>query len=115
MIISSKNTKKVAEESKLFCAIFRNAVGSNSTLCQFCTCWVHERCNGIRHKVEKSHVILKRWVPLTINYCLTYFDASRSSASGDITNFICQMKSRDHTIKGHSTLWVGDSSGVLPA
>ena len=22
------------------------------------------------------------------------------------------MKSRDHTIKGHSTLWVGDSSGV---
>lgn len=65
MIISSKNTKKVAEESKLFCAIFRNAVGSNSTLCQFCTCWVHERCNGIRHKVEKMAYLNERYVQIS--------------------------------------------------
>ena len=46
MMISSEIAGKVRKEWKFSCAVCRNVLGNNSILCQFCNCWVHERCSG---------------------------------------------------------------------
>ena len=46
--------KKVTIEGRFPCAVCRNGVESNSTLCQFCRCWVHKRCSGIRGKLKED-------------------------------------------------------------
>ena len=52
MIISSENGGKVTIEGRCLCAVCRKGVGSNSFFCQFCRCWVHKRCSGVRGKVK---------------------------------------------------------------
>ena len=48
MVISFENAGKVTMEGKFPCVVCRKVVGINSILCQFCKCWVHTRCSGIR-------------------------------------------------------------------
>ena len=52
MMISGENAGKVTIKGKFLCAVCRKDVGSNSILCQFCRCWVHKRCSGIRGKLK---------------------------------------------------------------
>ena len=52
MMITSENVGKVTIEGNFPCAVCRKGVGSNSIHCQFCRCWVHKRCHGVRGKLK---------------------------------------------------------------
>ena len=47
----SENAGKDTIEGIFLCAVCRKGVGINSTLCQFCSCWVH---SGIRGKLKED-------------------------------------------------------------
>ena len=53
-MISSENAKMVIMEGKFPCAVCRKGVVINSILCQFCRCWVHKGCSGIRGKLKED-------------------------------------------------------------
>ena len=57
-MINSENAGKVTVEGKFPCAVCRKGVGSNSSLCQFCRCWVHKGCGVIRAKLNKKSVTI---------------------------------------------------------
>ena len=50
----SENAGMNAIEAKFPCVIYRNGVGSNSTLCRLCRFWVHKRSNAIRGKLVED-------------------------------------------------------------
>ena len=52
IVMSRENVGKVIEEDKFSCFVQGKGVGSNSTLCQFCRCWLHEICSVITGKVQ---------------------------------------------------------------
>ena len=53
-ITSSENAEKVTEEGKFPCVVCRKDVGSNSILCQFCRCWLGNKCSDIRGKLKEN-------------------------------------------------------------
>ena len=53
-MISSPNAAKLTQESQSPSTVCRKSASSNSILCQFCSCWVHKWCSGIRGKLEKD-------------------------------------------------------------
>ena len=53
-MISRENAGKVTTEGKFPCAFCRKRVGSNSILCQFCSCLLHKRFSGIRGKLKED-------------------------------------------------------------
>ena len=59
-MISSENAGKVTTEGKLLSAVCRKGFGINSILCQFCRCWVHTRCSGIKDKLKEDSKLTRR-------------------------------------------------------
>ena len=53
-MINSENAGKVTEKSQSPSTVCRKSRSSNSILCQFWRCQVHERYSGIRGKLEKD-------------------------------------------------------------
>ena len=53
-MISCQNVGKATMERKFSCAVCRKGVGINSIICQFCRCWVHKRCSGVRGKLKED-------------------------------------------------------------
>ena len=53
-MINSESAGKVTEKSQSHSTVCRKSKSSNSILCQFWRCRVHERCSGIRAKLEKD-------------------------------------------------------------
>ena len=49
-MISSESAEKVTEGGKFAFAPCRKDIGSNFIFCQFCWCWMHKKCSGIRGK-----------------------------------------------------------------
>ena len=54
IMINSESARKVKIESKFPCTVCRKGVGRNSILSQFCRCWLHKRCSGIRGKLKED-------------------------------------------------------------
>ena len=54
MMISCKIVGKLTIEGKYPCATCRKSVSNKFILCQFCRCWVHETCSGIRGKLKED-------------------------------------------------------------
>lgn len=51
MMISRDKHKKVTKEEKILFVVYTKYAGSNSTLCQFCICWLPKRCSGVRNSL----------------------------------------------------------------
>ena len=49
-----ENVGKVTGEGKFPCAVCRKCVPVNSILCQFCRCWVHNKCYAISVKIKED-------------------------------------------------------------
>ena len=54
IMISSENAGKVTIKGTFSCAVCRKGVYSNLIPYQFCRCWVHKRCSGIRGKLKED-------------------------------------------------------------
>ena len=55
IITDGGNSAKVTMEGRFPCAAYKNGVGINSILCQFCRCWVYKRYNSIGGKLKKDN------------------------------------------------------------
>ena len=55
-MISNENAGgNITMEGKLPCVVCKKGAHINSILCQFCRCWVHQRCSGITGKLKEDN------------------------------------------------------------
>ena len=52
--IISRNFRKVTRGGKFFSAASRKGAASNSICSQFCSCWMHKTCKGMRGKLKED-------------------------------------------------------------
>ena len=53
-MISSENAGNATVERKFPYAVLRKGIGNNSILYNFCRCWMHKGCSGIKGNLKND-------------------------------------------------------------
>ena len=53
-MISSENAGNATVERKFPYAVLRKGIGNNSILYNFCRCWIHKGCSGIKGNLKND-------------------------------------------------------------